>query len=99
MRQSNRWLIVGTWESSRAEGHIVTWAFRRNGQFTQTVRLPGHTAGPQSTDCGSYRVDGLRLTIKVRGLPPFIGKLVRLDGRVLVLSYEPGRNVYTYRRR
>jgi hypothetical protein len=93
VRQSNRWLLAGTWEHRGRDGLAEIWEFRRNGRFTLAVRGPD---GRRMTDSGTYRVDGQRVHLDFSGMATQTVRLVQLDRRELVWSWcGPTR----YRRR
>jgi uncharacterized protein (TIGR03066 family) len=93
VRQSNCWLIVGTWEWRGRDGIVEVWEFRRNGRFTLGVHDPD---GRRMMDFGTYRVDGQRVHLDFRGMATQTIRLVQLDRRELVWSWcGPTR----YRRR
>jgi uncharacterized protein (TIGR03066 family) len=97
MRQSNRGLIVGTWDKAWTEGLDAVWEFRRDGRITVTFR---NTDGSGATAAsGTYRVDAQRLSISLPGHPPYTADLLRLDRRTLVLHRKGSSGTQPFRRR
>jgi hypothetical protein len=95
MRQSNRGLIVGTWEQC-SDGYALTWEFRRDGNFTFTCRSPD---GDSDIASGTYRLEAERLNLAFAQLGRYALKVEHLGPRVLVLTWHEILGTVRYRRR